>query len=351
MNDSFIQINKISKHFGNVKAVDDVSFQIKEGEFFSLLGPSGCGKTTLLRLLAGFEYPTSGNLLLDGSDITALPPDKRPTNMVFQNYAIFPHINVEKNVQFGLRKLGLTNDEIIKRVKDVLSLVKLEGYEERYSSQLSGGQRQRVAMGRAIVRNPKAFLFDEPLSNLDAKLRGQVRIEIKKLQKQMGVTSVFVTHDQVEAMTLGDRLAVINEGVIEQVGSPIEVYENPATYFVAEFIGTPQMNFVNGEIKSNQFVSKGFSCPLTSDISDQEVIFGIRPENLKVNPNGNITIKVDLIEKLGADSIIYGYDKSNNYICYRENGNTKIKSGEEITLEIEEGVYHLFDKETKKRLN
>ena len=206
-------------------------------------------------------------------------------------------------------------------------------------------------MGRAIVRNPKAFLFDEPLSNLDAKLRGQVRIEIKKLQKQMGVTSVFVTHDQVEAMTLGDRLAVINEGVIEQVGSPIEVYENPATYFVAEFIGTPQMNFVNGEIKSNQFVSKGFSCPLTSDISDQEVIFGIRPENLKVNPNGNITIKVDLIEKLGADSIIYGYDKSNNYICYRENGNTKIKSGEEITLEIEVGVYHLFDKETKKRLN
>ena len=151
MNDSFIQINRISKHFGNVKAVDDVSFQIKEGEFFSLLGPSGCGKTTLLRLLAGFEYPTSGNLLLDGSDITALPPDKRPTNMVFQNYAIFPHINVEKNVQFGLRKLGLTSDEIVKRVKDVLSLVKLEGYEERYSSQLSGGQRQRVALALSLI--------------------------------------------------------------------------------------------------------------------------------------------------------------------------------------------------------
>ena len=167
----------------------------------------------------------------------------------------------------------------------------------------------------------------------------------------MGVTSVFVTHDQVEAMTLGDRLAVINEGVIEQVGSPIEVYENPATYFVAEFIGTPQMNFINGDIKSNKFVSQGFSCSLNSDINDQEVIFGIRPENLKVNPNGNIIIKIDLIEKLGADSIIYGYDKSNNYICYRENGNTKMKSGEEITLEIEEGIYHLFDKETKKRLN
>ena len=163
MNENFIQINGISKHFGNVKAVDDVSFSIKEGEFFSLLGPSGCGKTTLLRLLAGFEYPTNGNLLIDGSDITALPPDKRPTNMVFQNYAIFPHINVEQNIKFGLRKLGLTDDEIKKRVDDVLALVKLEGYEERFSGQLSGGQRQRVALARALVRQPKVLLLDEPL--------------------------------------------------------------------------------------------------------------------------------------------------------------------------------------------
>jgi ABC-type sugar transport system ATPase subunit len=230
-------------------------------------------------------------------------------------------------------------------------LLEIKEFLQRKPGQLSGGQRQRVAMGRAIVRNPKAFLFDEPLSNLDAKLRGQVRIEIKKLQKQMGVTSVFVTHDQVEAMTLGDRLAVINEGVIEQVGSPIDVYEKPATHFVAEFIGTPQMNFIDGNIKSNKFVSKGFDCPLNIDLNDQEVIFGLRPENLKINPNGNITIKVDLIEKLGADSIIYGYDKSNNYICYRENGNTHLKSNDEITLAIDDGCYHIFDKETKKRLN
>ena len=167
----------------------------------------------------------------------------------------------------------------------------------------------------------------------------------------MGVTSVFVTHDQVEAMTLGDRLAVINEGVIEQVGSPIEVYEKPATHFVAEFIGTPQMNFINGKVHSNKFISDGFECSINKDLNDQEVIFGIRPENLKVSTNGSIKIKVDLIEKLGADSIIYGYDKSNNYLCYRENGNTKIKANDEISLEIEDENYHLFDKETKKRLN
>ena len=194
MNNSFIQINNISKHFADVKAVDDVSFEIKEGEFFSLLGPSGCGKTTLLRLLAGFEYPTSGNLLIDGIDITTLPPDKRPTNMVFQNYAIFPHLNVEKNIQFGLRKLGLSGDEIEKRVKDVLSLVKLEGYEERFSNQLSGGQRQRVALARALVRQPKVLLLDEPLGALDKKLRDEMQLELRTLQKNIGITFVFVTH-------------------------------------------------------------------------------------------------------------------------------------------------------------
>jgi len=206
-------------------------------------------------------------------------------------------------------------------------------------------------MGRAIVRNPKVFLFDEPLSNLDAKLRGQVRIEIKKLQKQMNVTSVFVTHDQIEAMTLGDRMAVINEGVIEQVGTPIEVYEKPETLFVAEFIGTPQMNFITGKLESNKFISEGFNCDTNKNLSDQEIIFAIRPENLKTNKDGNIKIKIDLIEKLGADSIIYGYNKANNYICYRENGNTNIKVNDEVILEIEKDQYHLFDKETKKRLN
>ena len=349
---SFLELQNITKIYPNgTKAVNETSLNIDDGEFVVFVGPSGCGKSTLLRMIAGLEDITDGEIKLDNRVINKVDPSERDIAMVFQNYALYPHMNVFKNLSYGLKNKGESKEEIEKKVNEVAELLEIKEFLQRKPGQLSGGQRQRVAMGRAIVRNPKAFLFDEPLSNLDAKLRGQVRIEIKRLQKKMGVTSVFVTHDQVEAMTLGDRLAVINEGVIEQVGSPIEVYENPATYFVAEFIGTPQMNFINGDIKSNKFVSQGFSCSLNSDISDQEVIFGIRPENLKVNPNGNITIKIDLIEKLGADSIIYGYDKSNNYICYRENGNTKIKSGEEITLEIEEDVYHLFDKVTKKRLN
>jgi len=349
---SFLELENVTKIYPNgTKAVDETSLNINEGELMVFVGPSGCGKSTLLRMIAGLEDITDGEIKLDNRVINKVDPSERDIAMVFQNYALYPHMNVFKNLSYGLKNKGESKEEIEKKVNEVAELLEIKEFLKRKPGQLSGGQRQRVAMGRAIVRNPKAFLFDEPLSNLDAKLRGQVRIEIKRLQKKMGVTSVFVTHDQVEAMTLGDRLAVINEGVIEQVGSPIEVYENPATYFVAEFIGTPQMNFISGDIKSNKFVSQGFSCSLNSDISDQEVIFGIRPENLKVNPNGNIIIKIDLIEKLGADSIIYGYDKSNNYICYRENGNTKMKSGEEITLEIEEGIYHLFDKETKKRLN
>ena len=250
MNENFIQINGISKHFGNVRAVDDVSFSIKEGEFFSLLGPSGCGKTTLLRLLAGFEYPTNGNLLIDGSDITALPPDKRPTNMVFQNYAIFPHINVEQNIKFGLRKLGLTDDEIKKRVDDVLALVKLEGYEERFSGQLSGGQRQRVALARALVRQPKVLLLDEPLGALDKKLRDEMQLELRTLQKEIGITFVFVTHDQQEAISMSDRVAVMSEGKIQQLSAPNELYKNPENIFVSDFIG--ETNFLKASTKSKE---------------------------------------------------------------------------------------------------
>jgi sn-glycerol 3-phosphate transport system ATP-binding protein len=349
---SFLELKNVTKVYPNgIKAVNETSLSIKEGELMVFVGPSGCGKSTLLRMIAGLEEITDGEIKLDNRVINKVDPSERDVAMVFQNYALYPHMNVFKNLSYGLKNKGETKEEIEKKVNEVAELLEIKEFLQRKPGQLSGGQRQRVAMGRAIVRNPKAFLFDEPLSNLDAKLRGQVRIEIKKLQKQMGVTSVFVTHDQVEAMTLGDRLAVINEGIIEQVGSPIEVYENPATYFVAEFIGTPQMNFVNGKISSNQFISEGFNSAINSNLDDQEVIFGVRPENLKINDSGNIKIKVDLIEKLGADSIIYGYDKSNNYICYRENGNTKLKTDDEITLKIEEGKYHIFDKQTNKRLN
>jgi len=291
MNNSFIQINQISKHFGDVKAVDNVSFEIQEGEFFSLLGPSGCGKTTLLRLLAGFEYPTSGNLLLDGSDITALPPDKRPTNMVFQNYAIFPHINVEKNIQFGLRKLGLTNEEIRERVNDVLSLVKLEGYEKRFSSQLSGGQRQRVALARALVRQPKVLLLDEPLGALDKKLRDEMQLELRTLQKNIGITFVFVTHDQQEAISMSDRVAVMSEGKIQQLSTPNELYKNPHNIFVSDFIG--ETNFLKSETKSqdgehiNVSIEKlgEFKIKNSLNISENssDVICSVRPETMMID--------------------------------------------------------------------
>ena len=258
---SYLELENVTKIYPNgTKAVNETSLSISEGELMVFVGPSGCGKSTLLRMIAGLEDITGGEIKLDNRVINKVDPSERDVAMVFQNYALYPHMNVFKNLAYGLKNKGESKEEIEKKVNQVAELLEIKEFLLRKPGQLSGGQRQRVAMGRAIVRNPKAFLFDEPLSNLDAKLRGQVRIEIKKLQKQMGVTSVFVTHDQVEAMTLGDRLAVINEGVIEQVGSPIEVYEKPATHFVAEFIGTPQMNFINGKIHSNKFISDGFEC-------------------------------------------------------------------------------------------
>ena len=305
MNNSFIQINNISKHFADVKAVDDVSFEIKEGEFFSLLGPSGCGKTTLLRLLAGFEYPTTGNLLIDGVDITELSPDKRPTNMVFQNYAIFPHLNVEKNIQFGLRKLGLSNDEIDNKVKDVLTLVKLEGYEQRFSNQLSGGQRQRVALARALVRQPKVLLLDEPLGALDKKLRDEMQLELRTLQKNIGITFVFVTHDQQEAISMSDRVAVMSEGKIQQLSAPNELYKKPQNIFVSDFIG--ETNFLKATTKSQdgeyikvsiedlgEFMVKN---DLNLDENSLDVVCSVRPETMmidKVKSDWDICLEAEI---------------------------------------------------------
>ena len=261
------------------------------------------------------EDITEGEIDLDGKTINKIDPSERDVAMVFQNYALYPHMNVYKNLSYGLKNKGESKEEINKKVNDVAELLEIHEYLQRKPGQLSGGQRQRVAMGRAIVRNPKVFLFDEPLSNLDAQLRGQVRIEIKKLQRSMNVTSVFVTHDQVEAMTLGDRLAVINNGVIEQLGTPIEVYEKPASKFVGEFIGSPQMNFVNGTIKNNIFESKSFKLNIDSKIDSANVVLGFRAEDLHLKADGEISLTIDIIEKLGSDSIIYGKDKDGQSIC------------------------------------
>ena len=320
MNENFIQINGISKHFGNVKAVDDVSFSIKEGEFFSLLGPSGCGKTTLLRLLAGFEYPTNGNLLIDGSDITALPPDKRPTNMVFQNYAIFPHINVEQNIKFGLRKLGLTDDEIKKRVDDVLALVKLEGYEERFSGQLSGGQRQRVALARALVRQPKVLLLDEPLGALDKKLRDEMQLELRTLQKEIGITFVFVTHDQQEAISMSDRVAVMSEGKIQQLSAPNELYKNPENIFVSDFIG--ETNFLKASTKSKDGDHINVAI---EDLGDFKV-----KNNLNIPENSS-----DVVCSVRPESMMISRDKSDWDICLEAKINQTSYLGEMTRFYVE----------------
>jgi sn-glycerol 3-phosphate transport system ATP-binding protein len=302
-------------------------------------------------MIAGLEDITEGEIDLDGKTINKIDPSERDVAMVFQNYALYPHMNVYKNLSYGLKNRGESKENIDNKVKEVAELLEIKEYLQRKPAQLSGGQRQRVAMGRAIVRNPKVFLFDEPLSNLDAKLRGQVRIEIKKLQQSMNVTSVFVTHDQVEAMTLGDRLAVINNGVIEQLGTPIEVYEKPASKFVGEFIGSPQMNFVNGAINNNNFESSSFKLNKDLNIDNASVVLGFRAEDLNLKEEGEISLTIDIIEKLGSDSIIYGRDKDGQSICYKESGNTKLEVGEIINISLDVDAVHIFDEKTGKRLN
>jgi spermidine/putrescine ABC transporter ATP-binding subunit len=306
MSENFIEIKNISRHFGDVKAVDNVSFSIRQGEFFSLLGPSGCGKTTLLRLLAGFEAPNQGEIFIDGTDVTSMPPNLRPTNMVFQNYAIFPHINVKRNIEFGMRKEKLSKQELDNRVQEVLSLVKLEGYEERFSNQLSGGQRQRIALARALIKRPKVLLLDEPLGALDKKLRDEMQIELRNLQKAVGITFVFVTHDQGESISMSDRVAVMNEGKIQQISDPHDLYYNPQTIFVSDFIGTT--NFLssktgvkNGDNIMVQIESIGeFSIEnkLNLPENSNDVVCSIRPEfiTLSTNPmeKGDIVLEGEI---------------------------------------------------------
>ena len=249
---SFLEISNVTKIYPNgTQAVHETSLSIEKGEFMVFVGPSGCGKSTLLRMVAGLEDISQGEIILDGKIINKIDPSERDVAMVFQNYALYPHMNVYNNLAYGLKNRGIDKTLIREKVIETAELLQISQFLDSKPSLLSGGQRQRVAMGRAIVRNPKIFLFDDPLSNLDALLRIKMRLEIKKLQREMGVTSIFVTHDQVEAMTLADRLAVINNGIIEQLGTPIEIYNNPQSIFVAGFIGSPQMNFLDAELKNN----------------------------------------------------------------------------------------------------
>ena len=291
MSDVIISIKNVIKEFGDVRAVNNANIDVMKGEFFSLLGPSGCGKTTLLRMLAGFELPTSGEIEIDGQDMTLTPPNHRPVNMVFQNYAIFPHLNVASNIAFGMRKSGLSKQDLETKIEQMLELIKLPGYGERKADELSGGQRQRVALARALIKQPKVLLLDEPLGALDKKLREQMQIELRQLQQHVGITFVFVTHDQEEALTLSDRIAVMSQGDVMEISSPGELYENPQSRFVADFIGT--MNFFQCTLKdysdgvavgeSKELGSVRISCSETISAINEDFTLAIRPEKLSLS--------------------------------------------------------------------
>ncbi len=286
-----IRLIDLEKRFGDVRAVDGVSLEIRSGEFFSLLGPSGCGKTTTLRMIGGFEQPTSGRVLLRDRDITHDPPDKRPVNMVFQQYALFPHLDVAGNVGFGLRRRNVERAEAARRVGEALELVRLQGFDRRRTNELSGGQQQRVALARALVNRPTVLLLDEPLGALDLKLRRQLQVELKRIQTEVGITFVYVTHDQEEALTMSDRIAVMNAGLVDQLGTPEELYERPATRFVADFIGTT--NLLTGSVESTEAgtavirLDGGDACRIeATDLSTgHPVELSIRPESIVLRPS------------------------------------------------------------------
>ena len=348
---SFLELQNITKVYPNgTKAVNETSLNIEKGEFVVFVGPSGCGKSTLLRMIAGLEDITAGEIALDGTIINKIDPSERDVAMVFQNYALYPHMTVYNNMAYGLKNRGISKQEIEDKVNEVAKLLEIDQYLSRKPSMLSGGQRQRVAMGRAIVRNPKIFLFDEPLSNLDAKLRNQMRLEIKKLQRQMGVTSIFVTHDQTEAMTLGDRIVVINNGIVEQVGTPKDIYSKPNTKFVAEFIGSPQMNIFNCKIDNGIAQIDNNSINLNKSLNVDDASIGIRPDDIQISDSGSITCKANLVEYLGSDMIIYSSIGDQEFSC-KLSSKIDVKAGDEFKFDIQPSLVHVFDNSSGKRLD
>jgi sn-glycerol 3-phosphate transport system ATP-binding protein len=346
-----LTLNSLQKTYANgTHAVRGIDLEIPDGELTVFVGPSGCGKSTLLRMIAGLEEITSGDLLLGGLRINDVEPAHRDVAMVFQNYALYPHVTVRRNMSYALQNRKVPKPEIERRVIEAAQTLQLSELLERKPAQLSGGQRQRVAMGRAIVREPKLFLFDEPLSNLDAQLRAQMRVDIRKLQRQLRVTSIFVTHDQVEAMTVGDRLAVLNNGELEQIGTPMEVYSTPASEFVASFIGSPRINLVAGEVKTGSLHVDGFEFPGFSQISDQLVKVGIRPEDFVLESTSKTNLKIDLVEELGSDELLYCASPSGLDYRIRRPGGSGHMVGESIAVSVISEKLHLFDGQSGKRI-
>ena len=355
-----VKFQKASRLYpgGTTAAVDEIDLDIADGEFLVLVGPSGCGKSTTLRMLAGLEEVNGGKILIGDRDVTNIPPKDRDIAMVFQNYALYPHMTVAENMGFALKIAGVAKEERAARVLDAAKLLDLEPYLNRKPKALSGGQRQRVAMGRAIVRKPQVFLMDEPLSNLDAKLRVQTRTQIASLQRRLGVTTVYVTHDQVEAMTMGDRVAVLKDGVLQQVATPRELYETPKNVFVAGFIGSPAMNLlqlpiVDGGVQFGNTVVK-IDKSVLAKTTAKLVTLGVRPENLAVSKTEGISVEVDVVEELGSDGFLYGsakIDGAHTELVSRVDGRDHPHKGENVFLKPEGGIMHLFDVVTGERLN
>ena len=342
---TFLKIEDIDKSFGKNRVIRKFNLEVEKGKFLVLLGPSGCGKSTLLRMIAGLEKIDKGKIILENSLLNDLLPSKRQIAMVFQSYALYPHMNVSQNISFGLTTEKISKDEIKRKVTEAAKILKIEELLDRKPKELSGGQRQRVAIGRAITRNPKLFLFDEPLSNLDAALRSEMRVEISKLHKRLKSNIVYVTHDQIEAMTLADKIVIMNKGKIEQFGSPDDIYNNPRNIFVAEFIGNPKMNII--KIDKKDIINKNTFKLLNSNIHfenlniEQEIYIGIRPEDISLENKSEIAVEItiDLIENLGSEKIIYAHINDTE-IRIKSTKNIKDKN---ITIYLPKNKLYLFD--------
>ncbi len=348
-----LDLQMVNKSFGSAKVLHDINLSIRDREFVVFVGPSGCGKSTLLRIIAGLEEATSGAIVIDGQDVSGLHPVDRGISMVFQSYALYPHLTVFENIAFPLRVQKVAEPELSQRVERAAEILKLTDRLTHKPGQLSGGQRQRVAIGRSIVRNPKIFLFDEPLSNLDAALRGDMRVELAQLHKELNATMVYVTHDQIEAMTMADRIVVLKDGFVEQFGTPMELYHHPQTKFVAGFIGQPNMNLVPATVKGGDDtglhveLDGGTALSLPVDHAGAKagdrVEVGIRPENVRLSENDiGLALQVSVLERLGGQSMTYGHIADTTRFCAALDGDAAIAEGGQITLEVDPADCHVF---------
>ena len=348
-----VTLDQVIKRYGETQVVHGVDLEIDDGEFCVFVGPSGCGKSTLLRMVAGLEETSDGHIHIGGRDVTKIDPAERGVAMVFQTYALYPHMTVKENMSFGLRMNGHPKAEIESKVAEASRILKLDEYLARKPAALSGGQRQRVSIGRAIVRGPDVFLFDEPLSNLDAELRVEMRVEIARLHKEIGATMIYVTHDQVEAMTLADKIVVLRAGRIEQVGAPLDLYRDPDNRFVAGFIGSPSMNFFNGTARNGTLEIPGLQAsvtpPVTMPADGTPVILGVRPEHLLIDPDGD-THNVELTEALGGVSYAYLTSATGEKLIVEERGDERTRTGTRVGLTFDPNRAMVFDKQTEQRI-